>query len=60
MLDFEAGVAEAKDLLNSYGIYVENQIEQATATYELIVARGRLDQLTGAAPARRAPSCELQ
>jgi outer membrane protein TolC len=59
-LDFEAGVAEAKDVLESYGAYVENQVEYATATYELIMARARLDQITGAAPVRRQPSCEVR
>jgi outer membrane protein TolC len=58
-LDFEAGVAEAKDVLEAYGAYVENQVENATATYELVMARARLDQITGAAPVRRQPSCEL-
>lgn len=59
-LDFEAGVAEAKDVLEAYGAYVENQVEQATATYEMVMARARLDQITGAAPVRRQASCDLQ
>ncbi len=59
-MDFAAGVAEAKDVLEAYGAYVESQVENATATYELIMARARLDQLTGATPLRRAATCELR
>jgi outer membrane protein TolC len=59
-LDFEAGVAEGKDLLTAYGAYVEAQIEQAQATYELVLARARLDQATGAAPRKLRASCELR
>jgi outer membrane protein len=59
-LDFEAGVAEGKDLLDAYGAYVEGQIEQAQATYELVLARARLDQATGAAPRKLRAACELR
>lgn len=59
-LDFEAGVADAKDVLEAYGAYVENQVEQATATFELVMARARFEQITGAAPVRRQAACDLQ
>jgi outer membrane protein TolC len=58
-LDFAAGIAEAKDLIEAYGAYVESQVSQAQATYELVVGRARLEQVTGAAPRRYAASCTL-
>jgi outer membrane protein, multidrug efflux system len=58
-LDFAAGVAEAKDLIEAYGAYIESQVSQAQATYELLVVRARLDQVTGARPVKRAASCTL-
>ncbi len=59
-LDFEAGVADAKDVLEAYAINLETQVDNATAAYDLIVARARFDQVTGAAPLRVQPSCELR
>jgi outer membrane protein TolC len=58
-LDFEAGVNEAKDVLEAYAIWLETQVDNATAAYDLLVARAKLDQVTGAAPVRGQPSCEL-
>jgi outer membrane protein TolC len=58
-LDFAAGLNEAKDLIEAYGAYVESQVNQAQATYDLVVVRARLDQVTGKVPARHAASCTL-
>jgi outer membrane protein TolC len=59
-LDFEAGVGEPKDLLEAYAGYVELQVDQQQAAYDLTVARAKLDQLTGAAPkiGEAPPACE--
>jgi outer membrane protein TolC len=58
-LDFEAGVGEAKDLIDSYTAYVENEVDLAQATFELLVARARFDQVTGVAPKKGVPPCRL-
>jgi len=58
-LDFEAGVGEAKALIDSFVAYTENEVELAQATYELLVVRARYDQVTGAAPKRGVPPCRL-
>lgn len=58
-LDFAAGVAEAKDLIEAYGAYVESQVIQAQATYELVLGRARLEQVTGAAPRSAGATCTL-
>ncbi|HZZ83780.1 MAG TPA: TolC family protein [Anaeromyxobacteraceae bacterium] len=56
-LDFEAGVAEPKELLDAYAGYVETQVEQAQAAYDLLLARARLDQATGAPPRKGSDPC---
>jgi outer membrane protein TolC len=58
-LDFAAGLLEAKSLIEAYSLYVESQVGAAQAAYDLVVARGRLGQLSGEAP-RRGPGCDLQ
>jgi len=58
-LDFEAGVGEAKDLIDAYGAYVESQVELSQATFELLLARARLDQVTGAVPKPGGPPCRF-
>lgn len=54
-LDFEAGVGEPKDVLEAYAGYVELQVDQQQAAYDLLVTRARLDQVTGVPP-RAGPS----
>lgn len=56
-LDFEAGVAEPKELLDAYAAYVESQVEQVQAAYDLLLARARLDQATGATPRKGTDPC---
>jgi outer membrane protein TolC len=57
-LDFEAGVLEARALIEAYGLYVETQVGAAQAAYDLLVARAKLAQAMGAAPPR-GPACSL-
>ena len=54
-LDFEAGVGEPKDLLDAYAAYVQLQVDQLQAAYDLVVARARLAQAAGDPP-RAGPS----
>jgi outer membrane protein TolC len=54
-LDFEAGVGEPKDVLEAYAGYVELQVDQQQAAYDLLVTRAKLDQVTGV-PARAGAS----
>ena len=49
-LDFEAGVGEPKDLLEAYAAYVELQVDQQQAAYDLVVARAKLEQAGGVVP----------
>jgi outer membrane protein TolC len=46
-LNFQAGVSDARALLDGYSGYVKSQMDHAQATYELLLARGHLDQVTG-------------
>ena len=58
-LDFGAGLIEARNLIESYGLFVESQVGAAQATYDLLVAAARLDQVTGEKP-RGGVSCEAR
>ncbi len=58
-LDFSAGLIDAKTLIDAYAVYVESQVSAAQAAYDLVVARGKLAQLSGEPP-RRGVQCELQ
>jgi outer membrane protein TolC len=55
-LDFGVGLIEARALIEGYGLYVESQVAAAQAGYDLLVARARLDQATGAPPPK-GPAC---
>jgi outer membrane protein, multidrug efflux system len=46
-LNFAVGVGEAKDLVDAYTGFVKTQYNEAQATYDLLVAQGRLDQVLG-------------
>ena len=59
-LDFAVGLADARDSIDAYAGYVESQSWLAQATYEVLVARGRLDLVTGAPPAPGEATCELR
>jgi outer membrane protein TolC len=58
-LDFGAGLIEARNLIESYGLFVESQVSAAQATYDLLVAEARLAQVTGEKP-RGGASCEAR
>ena len=47
-MNFGLGVDDAKTLLESYQGYVESEVNLASASYAMLVARAKLDQLTGA------------
>jgi outer membrane protein TolC len=57
-LDFQAGLLEARALIEAYGLFVETQVGAAQAAYDLLVARARLAQAVGATPPR-GPACSL-
>jgi len=46
-LNFAIGVTDARGLIDAYAAYVKSQADGAQATYELLLARGHLDQVTG-------------
>jgi outer membrane protein TolC len=46
-LNFAMGVTDARGLIDAYAGYAKTQADSAQATYELLLARGRLDQVTG-------------
>jgi outer membrane protein len=56
-LDFEAGVGEPKDVLEAYAAFVELQVDQQQAAYDLVVARAKLDQASGVVPHVGADPC---
>jgi outer membrane protein TolC len=58
-LDFGLNVTDARTLLDAYSGYVKTQIDAAQASYEYLVARGRLDQVIGKALPEGAASCGL-
>ncbi len=49
-LDFEAGVGEPKDVIEAYAAFIELQVDQQQAAYDLLVARAKLDQASGVVP----------
>jgi outer membrane protein TolC len=46
-LNFAIGVGEAKDVVDAYTGYAESQYNDAQATYEVLVAQGRLNEVLG-------------
>src|SRR5262249_6561312 len=46
-LNFGFGVTDTRGLIDAYTGYVKSQADSAQATYELLLARGHLDQVTG-------------
>lgn len=47
-MNFGLNVTDAKSLLEAYTGYVKTQIDEAQSAYDVLVARGRLDQVTAA------------
>jgi outer membrane protein TolC len=58
-LNFGLGVSEARAVIEAYSGYIKSQIDNAQATFELLVARGHLDQVTGKALAQGESKCVL-
>ena len=58
-MNFGVGVVEAKELLEAYAGYIESQVTLAQSTYDVIVNRARIEQVTGASPKRGEPRCLL-
>ncbi len=58
-LNFGAGLSDAKALVEAYTGYAKTQVDGAQATFELLVARGRLDQVTGKSLTSGEPTCVL-
>jgi multidrug efflux system outer membrane protein len=54
-LNFGVGVADARDLIDAYRGYAEAQYGDAQATFDLLAAQARLEQVTG----KMAPLPEL-
>lgn len=59
-LNFGIGVTDAKALMESYTGYIKTQLDSAQATYDLLLAKGRMDQLTGKALSKGESTCALQ
>ena len=58
-LGFGIGTEDAKALLEGYQGYVQSQVNLASASYDLLVARAKLDQLTGAPLSHGEGKCVL-
>jgi len=58
-LNFGAGVSDAKALVEAYTGYAKTQVDTAQATYELLVARAHLEQVTGKSLSSGEPNCVL-
>jgi outer membrane protein TolC len=59
ILNFGAGLSDARGLVEAYTGYVKAQVDDAQATFELLVARGRLDQVIGKSLASGDRTCVL-
>jgi outer membrane protein TolC len=59
-LNFQAGVSDARALLDGYSGYVKSQIDHAQAIYELLLARGHLDQVTGQPLSKGESTCVVR
>ena len=58
-LNFGAGLSDAKALVEAYTGYAKTQVDNAQATYELLVARAHLDQVSGKSLSSGEPNCVL-
>ena len=54
-LNFAVGVGDGRDLIDAYRGYAEAQYGDAQATFDLLAAQSRLEQVTG----RMAPMAEV-
>ncbi len=58
-LNFGAGVSDARALVEAYTGYAKTQVDSAQATFELLIARAHLDQVSGKSLASGEPKCVL-
>lgn len=56
-LNFGLGVGETKDVVDAYKGYAKSQYDDAQATYDVLVAEGRLNQVLGRGDAPAPPPC---
>jgi len=59
-LNFGVGVTDARGLIDAYAGYIKTQGDSAQAIYEVLLARGRLDQVTGKRLVAGESSCTLR
>src|SRR5262249_15490832 len=58
-LNFGVGVADGRDLIDAYRGYAEAQYGDAQATFDLLAAQARLDQVTGKMPPLAQLNCQM-
>ena len=58
-LNFGVGVADARDLIDAYRGYAEAQYGDAQATFDLLAAEARLEQVTGRMPPTPELNCQM-
>lgn len=58
-LNFAVGVGEAKDVIDAYKGYAQSQYDDAVATYDVLVAQGRLNEVLGRGDAPGPAPCLL-
>lgn len=58
-LNFGVGVADGRDLIDAYRGYAEAQFGDAQATFDLLAAQSRLEQVTGKMPPTPELNCQM-
>ncbi|HVN12489.1 MAG TPA: TolC family protein, partial [Kineosporiaceae bacterium] len=58
-LNFGVGVGDSRDLIDAYRGYAEAQYGDAQATFDLLAAQSRLEQVTGRAPVPPELNCMM-
>jgi len=58
-LNFGVGVGDGRDLIDAYRGYAEAQYGDAQATFDLLAAEARLEQVTGRVPPAPELNCQL-
>ena len=58
-LNFAVGVGDGRDLIDAYRGYAEAQYGDAQATFDLLAAQARLEQVTGKMPPTPELNCQM-
>jgi len=58
-LNFGVGVGDGRDLIDAYRGYAEAQYGDAQATFDLLAAQSRLEQVTGRVPPTPELNCQM-